>query len=56
MATSIGEIKTEFKECEIASLKELIEKYTDDNGEWYLRTKGDANDFVDQILIRDYMV
>ena len=30
MATSIGEIKTEFKECEIASLKELIEKYTDD--------------------------
>ena len=23
MATSIGEIKTEFKECEIASLKEL---------------------------------
>ena len=34
----------------------VIEKYTDDNGEWYLRTKGDANDFVDQILIRDYMV
>ena len=34
----------------------VIEKYTDDNEELYLRTKGDNNDFVDQILIRENMV
>lgn len=34
----------------------VIEKYTDENNEWYLRTKGDNNDFVDKIYVRDYMI
>ena len=34
----------------------VIEKYTDENEEWYLRTKGDNNNFVDKVLVRDYMI
>lgn len=34
----------------------VIEKYTDENDEWYLRTKGDNNDFVDKVLVRDHMI
>lgn len=34
----------------------VIEKYTDENEEWYLRTKGDNNEFVDQVYVRDSMV
>lgn len=34
----------------------VIEKYTDENDGWYLRTKGDNNDFVDKVLVRDYMI
>lgn len=34
----------------------VIEKTTDNDEVPYLRTKGDANDFVDQIYVRDYMV
>lgn len=57
MATSIGEIKTEFKECEIASLKELIEKYTDDTREGVKKEIEKANNRIkkyDEEVMRTY--
>lgn len=57
MATSIGEIKTEFKECEIASLKELIEKYTDDTRDGVKKEIEKANNRIkkyDEEVIRTY--
>lgn len=57
MATSIGEIKTEFKECEIASLKELIEKYTDDTRDGVKKEIEKANNRIkkyDEEVMRTY--